>query len=160
MINDEPQIIGGIDLPDDDPVSYARNWFSSGHVGGYEIGLNKVPYDNFPALLHKGERVLTAADVSLDDIGRDSLHSVFEKTNNVINNVMQTNTTNSNTDVTDAIDSQTNSVVKQLNDIIILLGNLVGGMTNTVHSGNPFSVDSMTAITGSIAMGQAINAIS
>lgn len=160
MINDEPQIIGGIDLPDDDPVSYARNWFSSGHVGGYEIGLNKVPYDNFPALLHKGERVLTAADVSLDDIGRDSLHSVFEKTNNVINNVMQTNTTNSNTDVTDAIDSQTNSVVKQLNDIIILLGNLVGGMTNTVHSGNPFSVDSITARTGSIAMGQAINAIS
>ena len=73
---------------------------------------------------------------------------------------MQTNTTNSNTDVTDAIDSQTNSVVKQLNDIIILLGNLVGGMTNTVHSGNPFSVDSITARTGSIAMGQAINAIS
>ena len=160
MIDGEPQIIGGIDLPDDDPVSYARNWFSSGHVGGYEIGLNKVPYDNFPALLHKGERVLTAADVSLDDIGNDSIRSVFEKTNNVINNITQANTTNSNTDVTDAIDSQTNSVVKQLNDIIILLGNLVGGMTSTVHSGNPFSVDSITARTGSIAMGQDINAIS
>lgn len=159
MIDGEPQIMGGIGLSADNPESYA-SWFSGDHVGGYEIGLNKVPYDNFPALLHKGERVLTAADVSLDDIGRDSLHSVFEKTNNVINNVMQTNTTNSNTDVTDAIDSQTNSVVKQLNDIIILLGNLVGGMTNTVYSGNPFSVDSITARTGSIVMGQAINAIS
>lgn len=161
MINNKPQIMGGIglDTSDTSGISYST-WFRGDHVGGYEIGLNKVPYDNFPALLHKGERVLTAADVSLDDIGRDSLHSVFEKTNNVINNVMQTNTTNSNTDVTDAIDSQTNSVVKQLNDIIILLGNLVGGMTNTGYSGNPFSVDSITARTGSIAMGQAINAIS
>lgn len=161
MINNKPQIMGGIglDTSDTSNISYST-WFRGDHVGGYEIGLNKVPYDNFPALLHKGERVLTAADVSLDDIGRDSLHSVFEKTNNVINNVMQTNTTNSNTDVTDAIDSQTNSVVKQLNNIIILLGNLVGGMTNTDYSGNPFSVDSITARTGSIAMGQAINAIS
>lgn len=162
MINNKPQIMGGIGIDTSDDtsgISYST-WFRGDHVGGYEIGLNKVPYDNFPALLHKGERVLTAADVSLDDIGRDSLHSVFEKTNNVINNVMQTNTTNSNTDVTDAIDSQTNSVVKQLNDIIILLGNLVGGMTNTGYSGNPFSVDSITARTGSIAMGQAINAIS
>lgn len=161
MINNKPQIMGGIgvDTSDTSGISYST-WFRGDHVGGYEIGLNKVPYDNFPALLHKGERVLTAADVSLDDIGRDSLHSVFEKTNNVINNVMQTNTTNSNTDVTDAIDSQTNSVVKQLNDIIILLGNLVSGMTNTVYSSNPFSVDSITARTGSIVMGQAINAIS
>lgn len=155
-----PQIMGGIGLENVQDDAAKVTWFRGDHVGGYEIGLNKVPYDNFPALLHKGERVLTAADVSLDDIGRDSLHSVFEKTNNVINNVMQTNTTNSNTDVTDAIDSQTNSVVKQLNDIIILLGNLVGGMTNTGYSGNPFSVDSITARTGSIAMGQAINAIS
>lgn len=162
MIDGKPQIMGGINLnvTNENAAASYQNWFSSGHVGGYEIGLNKVPYDNFPALLHKGERVLTAADVSLDDIGRDSLHSVFEKTNNVINNVMQTNTTNSNTDVTDAIDSQTNSVVKQLNDIIILLGNLVSGMTNTVYSSNPFSVDSITARTGSIVMGQAINAIS
>lgn len=161
MINNKPQIMGGIglDTSDTSNISYST-WFRGDHVGGYEIGLNKVPYDNFPALLHKGERVLTAADVSLDDIGRDSLHSVFEKTNNVINNVMQTNTTNSNADVTNAIDSQTDSVVKQLNDIIILLGNLVGGMTNTGYSGNPFSVDSITARTGSIAMGQAINAIS
>lgn len=162
MIDGKPQIMGGINLnvTNENAAASYQNWFSSGHVGGYEIGLNKVPYDNFPALLHKGERVLTAADVSLDDIGRNSLHSVFEKTNNVINNVMQTNTTNSNTDVTDAIDNQTNSVVKQLNDIIILLGNLVSGMTNTVYSSNPFSVDSITARTGSIVMGQAINAIS
>lgn len=29
--------------------------------GAYAFGLTKVPYDNFPALLHQGERVLTAS---------------------------------------------------------------------------------------------------
>jgi len=29
---------------------------------GYAYGINRVPYDNFPALLHEGERVLTASE--------------------------------------------------------------------------------------------------
>lgn len=31
-------------------------------VRGYATGLNRVPYNNFPALLHEGERVLTARE--------------------------------------------------------------------------------------------------
>lgn len=31
-------------------------------ASGYATGLARVPYDNFPALLHEGERVLTAAE--------------------------------------------------------------------------------------------------
>jgi len=31
-------------------------------VRGYATGLGRVPYDNFPALLHEGERVLTAGE--------------------------------------------------------------------------------------------------
>lgn len=33
-----------------------------GYASGYAGGLNYVPYDNYPALLHRGERVLTAAE--------------------------------------------------------------------------------------------------
>ncbi|MBS6501888.1 MAG: tape measure protein [Clostridium sp.] len=35
--------------------------------GGYAYGLNSVPYDNFPALLHQGERVLTASQARQQD---------------------------------------------------------------------------------------------
>ena len=48
------------------------SWFSdaiarltNGHVtvgGSHAGGLNYVPYDNYPAILHRGERVLTAAE--------------------------------------------------------------------------------------------------
>lgn len=34
---------------------------------GYAVGLDRVPYDNFPALLHQGERVLTANEARAQD---------------------------------------------------------------------------------------------
>ena len=36
---------------------------------GYAYGLDRVPYDNFPALLHEGERVLTASQARAADAG-------------------------------------------------------------------------------------------
>ena len=47
------------DVPDENTVAgrvRARNHFR------YAYGLNRVPYDDFPALLHEGERVLTARE--------------------------------------------------------------------------------------------------
>lgn len=32
-------------------------------------GLERVPYDNYPAMLHEGERVLTAAEARSQDRG-------------------------------------------------------------------------------------------
>jgi len=34
---------------------------------GYASGLTRVPYDNYPALLHQGERVLTAQETRQAD---------------------------------------------------------------------------------------------
>lgn len=43
--------------------------YQPGHPSGYAYGLGRVPYDNFPALLHEGERVLTANQVRQQDGG-------------------------------------------------------------------------------------------
>ena len=37
--------------------------------GSFAVGLNRVPYDNFPALLHEGERVLTASQARAEERG-------------------------------------------------------------------------------------------
>lgn len=36
------------------------------------VGMNRIPYDNFPAMLHEGERVLTAREAGEQDRGRKS----------------------------------------------------------------------------------------
>lgn len=51
-----------------------RNWAM---LNGYDEkpnawGLDRVPYDNYPALLHQGERVLTAREAREQDGGRKS----------------------------------------------------------------------------------------
>lgn len=39
--------------------------------GSFAVGLNRVPYNNFPALLHEDERVLTAREARNQDAGND-----------------------------------------------------------------------------------------
>ena len=47
---------------------------SSYLTGGYAYGLERVPYDNFPALLHEGERVLMASQARGLDRGGGGVH--------------------------------------------------------------------------------------
>lgn len=48
-------------------LEYSYAWQEA---NGYATGLERVPYDNFPALLHEGERVLTAGQArSVDAAG-------------------------------------------------------------------------------------------
>jgi len=46
---------------------------------GLASGLSYVPYDNYPALLHRGERVMTAADNRQYQRGRRPSTIIFEK---------------------------------------------------------------------------------
>lgn len=46
----------------DKEVSVSSDGSGGVSVSGYATGLNYVPYDEFPALLHRGEAVLTAAE--------------------------------------------------------------------------------------------------
>lgn len=46
-----------------------RTHANTGRRGRYAYGLDRVPYDEYPALLHEGERVLTANEVRVQDQG-------------------------------------------------------------------------------------------
>lgn len=52
-------------------TSWIANAFSNAKSKGtgHRIGLNEVPYDGYQAVLHKGERVLTAAEVNQMNAG-------------------------------------------------------------------------------------------
>lgn len=46
-------------------------------LGLYATGIDYVPYDNFPALLHQGERVQTAAEARSEDAGSGGIQIVM-----------------------------------------------------------------------------------
>ena len=49
-------------------------------AGSYAVGLDYVPYDNFPALLHEGERVLTAGEARQEKNGVGGIQIVMNGT--------------------------------------------------------------------------------
>lgn len=49
-------------LTKEERESFAREEFAVNWDKKFAVGLNYVPYDNYPALLHQGERVLTASE--------------------------------------------------------------------------------------------------
>lgn len=56
-----------------------------GDVRGHAAGLPRVPFDNYPALLHRGEGVLTAAENRQYRNGGNSVQPVFNITVNGVN---------------------------------------------------------------------------
>ena len=95
-------------------------------VGKYATGLDYVPYDNFPALLHKGEMILTADDAMdyrnvINDIVNDVNSTTSSTTygNNV--NTVDISGIVDTTNITNSVDNQTNAVVGLLEKILNIL---------------------------------------
>ena len=70
IISDKNEFLNGR-LGEDKAKAYATwlkdNGTATGdYVGLYRVGIPNVPYDNFPALLHKGERVMTATEAAIE----------------------------------------------------------------------------------------------
>lgn len=73
------------DTGDDSPAArvQANNSYRYRGIGtSYAYGLDRVPYDNFPALLHEGERVLTAQEAREADHADSRSISIMVTGNN------------------------------------------------------------------------------
>lgn len=92
-------------------------------VNGFRYGLNKVPYDDYPALLHKGEAVLTA--------------STANTLRNLLDDYQQTSTQAVNFDT--IIQTQTSALIAKMEEIITVIssGNaLSSNFTSTPEQTN------------------------
>lgn len=109
--------------------------------GKFRSGISYVPYDEYPALLHEGERVLTAKEA--DAYNELSSYAVSQITNNEeygISHLINSgsaystiiNSKSLGTDkLDDSINNQTESISKKLDDVIQLLKILISGNANS-----------------------------
>lgn len=106
-----------------------QNW------GRFATGLDNVPYDDYPALLHEGERVLTAQETDMYD---NIISETYDNVNSLpelITSLINDNTAKNNSDITYAINNQTSNVTQLITNIIGLL-QLIAGNTNKFNSSN------------------------
>jgi hypothetical protein len=118
-------------------VSLGHDMYNPINVKKFAVGLDYVPYDNYPALLHKGERVLTAADARIDDLIND-----VAQTHNTDNNFNANNNYNNELTTTNSVLNSgfnTNAVNQEL--IIAALKTIISALTN--GSGNSIPTESI-----------------
>lgn len=79
---------GGVELLSSNPYADQGNVLPDGTVlpaglgSSHAFGLGRVPYDDYPALLHRDERVLTASEARAQDAGQGTAPASFTITGN------------------------------------------------------------------------------
>ena len=89
-----------------------------GKEEGHRYGLNEVPYDEYPALLHEGEAVLTASTA-------DELRNLLDEYRNNNQSIITIDAT---------LQNQTVQLVNKLDEVINSINNLGSGMNITSTS--------------------------
>lgn len=106
------------------------------HSWRFRTGLTNVPYDNYPAMLHKGERILTAAEA--DAYNEMSSYAVSNLVNQNRTYGNSSNVFNTNSygvsGFESSIDKQTNSLASILNQILTVLKTLSVGTSSGTMS--------------------------
>ena len=144
-------LIGADGLPtldDNNGIYYDASAYKEGKM--FRSGLTHVPYDQYPAILHKGERILTAEEADAYNELSSYAVSQLSTVNNTYDNPYKVfNTTQYGGDTSDlkkSIDTQTTSVHGMLTEILGAINNLCRILqtpsTNTLAKQNVLRMNS------------------
>lgn len=102
---------------DDNGGYYLKDYKDGVH---FASGLTNVPYDNYPALLHEGERILTAKEAQayneMSSFAISNLSNAYNSNYDTSSNVFAT--TGYGTGIETSIKDQTSSVLQKLDQVI------------------------------------------
>jgi hypothetical protein len=100
------------------------------YAGKFKAGMTRIPFDEYPALLHEGERILTAKEATAyNDLSSYAVESLSNSINNTDSSEIEQVFTNSiisgNEQMNDSIETQTETLSTKLDAILIAMNDLV-----------------------------------
>jgi hypothetical protein len=100
------------------------------YAGKFKAGMTRIPFDEYPALLHEGERILTAKEATAyNDLSSYAVESLSNSINNTDSSEIEQVFTNSiisgNEQMSDSIETQTETLSTKLDAILIVMNDLV-----------------------------------